>query len=61
MLRHANRVVTAWDGDLSVGIARTLGDFAYVGYLAERTSHQRQGIGAALIQKPVNRRARAPC
>jgi GNAT superfamily N-acetyltransferase len=54
MLHHANLVVTAWDGDLLVGIARTLSDFAYVGYLADlavRASHQRQGIGAALIQK----------
>ena len=54
MLRHANLVVTAWDKDLLVGIARTLSDFAYVGYLADlavRASHQRQGIGVALIQK----------
>ncbi len=54
MLRHANLVVTAWDEDLLVGIARTLSDFAYVGYLADlavRASHQRQGIGVALIQK----------
>lgn len=54
MLHHANLVVTAWDEDLLVGIARTLSDFAYVGYLADlavRASHQRQGIGAALIQK----------
>ena len=54
MLRHANLVVTAWDEDLLVGIARTLSDFAYVGYLADlavRASHQRQGIGTALIQK----------
>ena len=35
MLRHANLVVTAWDGKLLVGIARTLSDFAYVGYLAD--------------------------
>jgi GNAT superfamily N-acetyltransferase len=54
MLHHANLVVTAWDEDLLVGIARTLSDFAYVGYLADlavRASHQRQGIGVALIQK----------
>ena len=54
MLHHANLVVTAWDEDLLVGIARTLSDFAYVGYLADlavRASHQRQGIGTALIQK----------
>lgn len=52
MLQHANLVVTAWDGDLLVGIARTLTDFAYVGYLADlavRDTHQRHGIGVALI------------
>jgi PhzF family phenazine biosynthesis protein len=35
MLDHANLVVTAWDGDSLVGIARTLTDFSYVGYLAD--------------------------
>jgi predicted GNAT superfamily acetyltransferase len=54
MIRHANLVVTAWDGDLLVGIARTLTDFNYVGYvsdLAVRASHQRNGIGINLILK----------
>jgi predicted N-acetyltransferase YhbS len=54
MLRHANLVVTAWDGDSLVGIARTLTDFSYVGYLADlavRASHQRQGIGVELIEQ----------
>jgi GNAT superfamily N-acetyltransferase len=54
MLRHANLVVTAWDEELLVGLARTLTDFAYVGYLADlavRASHQRQGIGIGLIGK----------
>ena len=58
MLEHANLVVTAWDGDLLVGIARTLTDFAYVGYmsdLAVRESHQRRGIGVTLIQKTRER------
>ena len=54
MLEHANLVVTAWDGELMVGIARTLTDFAYVGYLADlavRASHQRRGIGVELIHQ----------
>jgi len=54
MLRHANLVVTAWEEDLLVGIARTLTDFSYVGYLADlavRESHQRLGIGVELIRK----------
>jgi hypothetical protein len=44
MLRHANLVVTAWDGDLLVGISRTLTDFVYTGYLSDlavRQSHQK--------------------
>lgn len=54
MLQHANLIVTAWDGDLLVGIARTMTDFGYVGYLADlavRQSHQRMGIGVGLIEK----------
>jgi len=54
MLRHANLIVTAWDSDLLVGIARTLTDFSYVGYLSDlavRASHQRHNIGIQLVQK----------
>lgn len=53
MLQHANLVVTAWQGELLIGIARTLTDFSYVGYLADlavRESYQRQGIGIELIK-----------
>jgi GNAT superfamily N-acetyltransferase len=58
MLNHANLVVTAWDSELLVGIARTLTDFSYVGYLADlavRDSYQRQGIGVQLIEKTRDR------
>jgi GNAT superfamily N-acetyltransferase len=54
MLRHANLVVTAWDGALLVGIARSLTDFHYCTYLSDlavRLSHQRQGIGRELIRQ----------
>lgn len=54
MLRHANLVVTAWDDSRMVGIARTLTDFSYVGYLADlavRVSHQHRGIGTELIRR----------
>jgi GNAT superfamily N-acetyltransferase len=53
MLENANLVVTAWDKDELVGIARTLTDFAYVGYLSDLAVHarcQRQGIGVGLIE-----------
>jgi predicted N-acetyltransferase YhbS len=54
MLRNANLVVTAWDGQLLVGISRTLTDFNYVAYLSDlavRLSHQRHGIGRELIRQ----------
>ncbi len=54
MLRHANLVVTAWDRQTMVGIARTLTDFSYVGYLADlavRASYQNRGIGTELIKR----------
>jgi GNAT superfamily N-acetyltransferase len=54
MLQHANLVITAWDGDLMVGISRSLTDFTYATYLSDlavRLSHQRQGIGKELIRR----------
>ena len=54
MLRNANLVVTAWDGELLVGIARGLSDFSYATYLSDlavRVSHQRQGIGRELLRR----------
>lgn len=54
MLRNANLVVTAWDGELLVGIARSVSDFSYCTYLSDlavRTSHQRLGIGRELIRR----------
>jgi ribosomal protein S18 acetylase RimI-like enzyme len=52
MLENASLVVTAWDGERLVGLARTLSDFLYVGYLSDLAVHaeyQRQGIGKELI------------
>ena len=54
MLRHANLLITAWDGELLVGISRTLTDFHYIAYLADlavRRSHQKRGIGKELIRR----------
>ena len=54
MMRHANLVVTAWDDELLVGIARALSDFSFVTYLSDlavRQSHQKQGIGKELIRR----------
>ncbi len=54
MLKNANIIVTAWDGDLLVGISRALSDFSFVTYLSDlavRASHQRSGIGKELIRR----------
>jgi predicted N-acetyltransferase YhbS len=54
MLRNANLIVTAWDGDRMVGISRALSDYSFVTYLSDlavRSSHQRQGIGKELIRR----------
>lgn len=54
MLRCVNLVVTAWEGELLAGIARSLTDFSYVAYLADlavRESHQHRGIGTELVRR----------
>ena len=54
MLKNANLVITAWEGELLVGISRALTDFSYITYLADlavRVSHQKQGIGKELIRQ----------
>lgn len=54
MLRNANLVVTAWDGELLAGIARSVSDFSYCTYLSDlavRVSHQKRGIGRELIRR----------
>lgn len=54
MLANANLVVTALDGELLVGIARSVSDFSYATYLSDlavRLSHQQQGIGRELIRR----------
>jgi len=35
MIANANLIVTASDGDLLVGIARSMSDFGYVTYLSD--------------------------
>lgn len=54
MLAHANLTITAWDGELLVGISRNITDFAWTTYLADlavRVSHQHQGIGKELMRR----------
>ena len=52
MLANADMIVTAWDGDLCVGLARSVTDFTYCCYLSDLAvdvAYQRQGIGIELI------------
>src|SRR5690349_10283791 len=54
MLHHGNILVTAWDGDLLVGVSRALSDFAFCCYLSDLAvdeSYQKQGIGKQLIHE----------
>lgn len=61
MVEHASLMVTAWDGDTLVGVARSLTDFAYCCYLSDLAvdvGYQRQGIGRELLC--LTRRQLAP-
>ena len=53
MLANANLVISAWDGDILVGISRSVTDFVYATYLSDlavRESYQKRGIGRELIR-----------
>jgi len=59
MLRHADIIVTARDGERLVGVSRAITDFAYCCYLSDLAvdiAYQHQGIGKRLIAET---RARA--
>lgn len=52
MYSNSNLVVSAWDDDTLVGIARSLTDYCYVCYLSDlavKKEYQKQGIGKHLI------------
>lgn len=54
MLANANLTITAWDGEVLVGIARSISDQVWTTYLADlavRVSHQRRGIGKELMRR----------
>lgn len=53
MVDQADLVITAWDGDELVGIARSITDFAYCCYLSDLAvdkAYQRRGIGQELVR-----------
>jgi len=54
MIENADLIVSCWDGDLIVGVARSVTDFHYCCYisdLAVDSGYQRQGIGKRLIEE----------
>ena len=54
MLEQADLIITARAGDLLVGVARSVTDFAYCTYLSDLAvdeSFQREGIGKELIRQ----------
>ena len=51
MVRNSNLMVTAWDGSLLVGVARSVTDFHYACYLSDLAvdkQYQKSGIGRRL-------------
>ena len=54
MVANGNLTVTAWDGEVLVGIARSVTDFHYCCYLSDLAVDrdcQRQGIGREMIAR----------
>lgn len=52
MYKHSNLIITAWDGNKLVGVARSLTDFCYCCYLSDlavRKDYQTKGVGRQLI------------
>ncbi len=52
MVENANLIVTAWDNEVLVGVARSITDWAWSCYLADlaiRHEYKKSGIGKKLI------------
>lgn len=52
MIKNADITVTCWDGDLLVGVARSVTDFTFCCYLSDLAvdrAWQKKGIGRKLI------------
>jgi GNAT superfamily N-acetyltransferase len=58
MIDNADIMISAWDGETLVGLARSLSDFVYVTYLADLAvdeAYQHRGIGKQLIEETQQR------
>lgn len=54
MLEHGSLLITAWDGERLVGVARALTDYCYCCYLSDLAvdrAYQKGGIGRELIRR----------
>lgn len=54
MIDHADVIVSAWDGEQLVGIARAITDFSYCCYLSDLAvgdAYQKRGIGTEMIRR----------
>ncbi|MGD8603907.1 MAG: GNAT family N-acetyltransferase [Anaerolineales bacterium] len=57
MIDHADLLVTAWDEDLLVGVARSVTDYSYCCYLSDLAvdrEYQSKGIGRELLRRTMN-------
>ena len=57
MLDNSNLLITAWDGEKLVGVARALTDFSYCCYLSDLAidkDYQHPGIGHELVTEIQN-------
>ena len=53
MIEHSNILITAWDKDLLIGVARALTDYSYCCYLSDlavNKNYQYNGIGKELVK-----------
>ncbi len=58
MVHNAGLTVSAWDGELLVGVARSVTDFTYCCYLSDLAvdaAYQRRGIGVELMAQTQER------
>jgi len=58
MLDNGDILITAWDGDQLVGIARSITDYSYCCYLSDlavNKSYQSLGIGKELVRQTQQR------
>lgn len=54
MIEHADLLITAWDDQRMVGVARALTDFSYCCYLSDLAvdqAYQKSGIGKNLVKR----------